>query len=115
MKRNYDPPIVMLTHNRLTDRLPINRDAALIIINMHPAKQVHSTNFQLNTKPMLAMNFTVSSLRLSITLRVIHSSGQAELERLVRQHLLIIKFKNPSKLQLDLAKLSKLSQINIID
>ena len=52
----------------------------------------HATNetspfyqLQLNTKPMLAMNFAVSSFIFSITLRVIQLSGQAELERLVRR------------------------------
>jgi hypothetical protein len=30
---------------------------------MQPTKQVHDTNFQLNTKPMLAMNFAPSSFR----------------------------------------------------
>jgi hypothetical protein len=30
---------------------------------MHPTKQVHYTNFQFKTKPMLAMNFAVSSFR----------------------------------------------------
>jgi hypothetical protein len=29
--------------------------AALIIFNIHKTKQVHYTNFQLNTKPILAM------------------------------------------------------------
>jgi hypothetical protein len=37
---------------------------------MHPTKQVQSTNFQLNTKPMLAMNYAANSFR--------------QLERLVR-------------------------------
>ena len=30
---------------RLTDRLPINRDAALITFIMHPTKQVHAEKF----------------------------------------------------------------------
>jgi hypothetical protein len=59
---------------------------------MHPTKQVFADNqidkyqshryYKLNynnLNPPLAMQFAVSSLRLSITLRVIHSSGQAEL------------------------------------
>jgi hypothetical protein len=38
----------------------------------------------LRLKPMLAMNFAVSSFIFSITLCVIQLSGQAELELLVR-------------------------------
>jgi hypothetical protein len=34
--------------------------APLIIFNMHKTKQVHADNFQLCTKPMLAMNFASS-------------------------------------------------------
>ena len=36
-------PIVFFTW-RLTDRLPINRDAALIIFVMQPTKRVHAVN-----------------------------------------------------------------------
>jgi hypothetical protein len=43
-------------------------------------------NKLLRLKPMHAMQFIGSSLHIiSITLRVIYSSGQAELERLVRR------------------------------
>jgi hypothetical protein len=35
--------------------------AALIFFKLLKTKRVHYTNFQLNTKPMLAMNFALSS------------------------------------------------------
>ena len=46
---------------------------------MHPTKRVHYDNFQIYTEPMQAMLNAVRAVRLSITLRVMHSSGQAEL------------------------------------
>ena len=78
----------------LTDRLPINRDAALIIFNMHPTKQVHADNqlhkyqsyryYKLNNKntnPPPAMRNAPSSFRqLACARRLV---GR---ERLVRQH-----------------------------
>ena len=81
----------------LTDRLPINRDAALQICNMHPTNQVHCTYFQIKTKLLIAINFAMSSFIFSLTLRVIHSSGQAELEPLVRR--CAINSRNPFIIQ----------------
>ena len=51
----------------LTDRLPINRDAALISFNVNKTKRVYADNFQFCTKPMLAMLNVLTLIRPAST------------------------------------------------
>jgi len=95
--------------------------ATLKTFNMLKTKQVHCTYFQIKPNPMLAMNFAVRSLINIVSLcmklyctscnnilrppAVIQSSGQAELERLVRQPIhdnATIGFLKKSQYQMDL-------------
>jgi hypothetical protein len=54
--------------------------------NYSPTNEVLKDNYK-NLNPPPAMQFVVSSFILSITLRVIQSPGQADLERMVRQRI----------------------------